>query len=85
MGGYQVAFKGGACTCMMNARLPDGMNGIIVLFITGVFHLRAEINDTCLEGRSGIVSSKNRAFVNTHVALIAGFEPMALERTGWLH
>lgn len=38
------------------------MKGIIVLFITGVFHLRAEMSDTCLEGRSGIVSSKkNRA------------------------
>lgn len=66
---------------MINARLPDGMKGIIVLFITGVCRRRrAEINDTCLEGRSGIVSSKNRA--SCQHALIAGFEPMALERTG---
>lgn len=43
---------------MINARLPDGMNRIIVLFIAGVFNLEAEINKACLEGRSGLVSSK---------------------------
>lgn len=64
---------------MINARLPDGMNRIIVLFITGVFNLRSEINEACLEGRSGLVSFKTQCFhellVNTHVALITGFEP----------
>lgn len=43
---------------MINARLPDGTNRIIVLFITGVFNLDAEINGACLEGRSGLVSFK---------------------------
>lgn len=43
---------------MINALLPDGTHRMIVLFITGVFNLDAEINAACLEGRSGLVSSK---------------------------
>lgn len=43
---------------MINARLPDGSDAIIVLFITGVFNLGAEMSGACLEGRSGLVSFK---------------------------